>query len=78
MINDAVFDLIAPSDLLYFDGHFRDMPILARCGSDRLGDCALAGDALICHLSFRAIHALKFQRVIPPELPITLELVHDR
>ena len=25
----AVFELIAPSDLLYFDGHFRDMPILA-------------------------------------------------
>jgi hypothetical protein len=26
---------------------------------------------------FHAIHALKFQRVISPELPITLELVHD-
>jgi 3-hydroxymyristoyl/3-hydroxydecanoyl-(acyl carrier protein) dehydratase len=26
---------------------------------------------------FRGIHGLKFQRVIPPETAITLELVHE-
>ena len=72
----AVFELIAPSDLLYFDGHFRDMPILA--GVVQI-EWIIAFGRRCFDLPpfFCAIHALKFQRVISPELPITLELVHD-
>ncbi len=73
----AVFELIAPRDLLYFDGHFRDAPILA--GVVQIDwVIALGRRCFDLPLSFRAIHALKFQRVIPPELPITFELVHER
>jgi acyl-CoA synthetase (AMP-forming)/AMP-acid ligase II len=72
----AVFDLVAPSDLLYFDGHFGDMPILA--GVVQI-EWVIAFGRRCFDLPplFCAIHALKFQRVISPELPITLELVHD-
>lgn len=72
----AVFELIAPRDLLYFDGHFLDMPILA--GVVQI-EWVIAFGRRCFDLppSFRAIHALKFQRMIPPELPIALELVHD-
>lgn len=72
----AVFDLIAPSDLLYFDGHFRDMPILA--GVVQI-EWVIAFGRRCFDLPplFRAIHGLKFQRVISPNLPITLQLVHD-
>ena len=73
----AEFELIAPRDLLYFDGHFRDAPILA--GVVQIDwVIALGRRCFDLPLSFRAIHALKFQRVIPPELPITLVLVHER
>ena len=72
----AVFELIAPRDLLYFDGHFLDMPILAGVVQIEWV-IAFARRCFDLPPSFRAIHALKFQRVIPPELPIALELVHD-
>jgi hypothetical protein len=72
----AVFDLMAPSDLLYFDGHFRDMPILA--GVVQI-EWIIAFGRRCFDLPplFRAIHGLKFHRVISPDLPITLQLVHD-
>jgi acyl-coenzyme A synthetase/AMP-(fatty) acid ligase len=72
----AVVELIAPSDLLYFDGHFRNMPILAGVVQIEW----VIGFGRRCFdlpPFFRAIQALKFQRVISPKLPITLELVHD-
>ena len=72
----AVFELIAPSDLLYFDGHFPEMPILP--GVVQIDwVIAFARRCFDLPPSFRAVHALKFQRVISPELPITLDLVHD-
>ena len=72
----AVFELIAPSDLLYFDGHFHDMPVLA--GVVQI-EWIIAFGRRCFDLPpfFRAIHALKFHRVISPKLPIILELVHD-
>jgi 3-hydroxymyristoyl/3-hydroxydecanoyl-(acyl carrier protein) dehydratase len=72
----AVFDLIAPSDLLYFDGHFRDMPILAGVVQIEW-IIAFGRQCFDLPPFFRAIHALKFHRVISPKLPITLELTHD-
>jgi acyl-CoA synthetase (AMP-forming)/AMP-acid ligase II len=72
----AVFELVPPRDLLYFDGHFSGTPILA--GVVQL-DWVISYGRQCFDLPplFRAIHALKFQRVIPPETPIILELVHE-
>jgi 3-hydroxymyristoyl/3-hydroxydecanoyl-(acyl carrier protein) dehydratase len=72
----AVLALIAPRDLLYFDGHFPGRPILA--GVVQI-DWVIAFGRLYFELppSFRGIHALKFQRVIPPELPVRVELIHE-
>jgi acyl-CoA synthetase (AMP-forming)/AMP-acid ligase II len=72
----AVAELIAPCDLLYFDGHFHNMPILAGVVQIEW----VIGFGRRCFdlpPFFRAIQALKFQRVVSPKLPITLELVHD-
>jgi acyl-coenzyme A synthetase/AMP-(fatty) acid ligase/3-hydroxymyristoyl/3-hydroxydecanoyl-(acyl carrier protein) dehydratase len=72
----AVFELTAPHDLLYFDGHFSGAPILA--GVVQV-DWVIAFGRQCFDLPphFRAIHALKFQHVIRPEMQVTLELIHD-
>lgn len=72
----AVFELVAPQELLYFDGHFPGSPILA--GVVQV-DWAIAFGRECFELPgvFRGIHALKFQRVIRPDRPFTLELLHD-
>jgi acyl-coenzyme A synthetase/AMP-(fatty) acid ligase/3-hydroxymyristoyl/3-hydroxydecanoyl-(acyl carrier protein) dehydratase len=72
----AVYELIAPRDLFYFDGHFPDAPILP--GVAQI-DWAIAYGRQCFSLPpvFKSIQALKFQRVIHPELPVTLELVHE-
>jgi acyl-CoA synthetase (AMP-forming)/AMP-acid ligase II len=69
----AVFELKAPRNLLYFDGHFSGRPILP--GVVQL-DWVIAYGKRCFDLPpvFRAVRALKFQRVIPPELPIQIEL----
>jgi acyl-coenzyme A synthetase/AMP-(fatty) acid ligase len=72
----AVFELTAPRELLYFDGHFPGAPILA--GVVQV-DWVIAYGRQCFDLPavFRGIHQLKFQRVITPEMPVTLELIHD-
>jgi acyl-CoA synthetase (AMP-forming)/AMP-acid ligase II len=72
----AVLELTAPSDLFYFDGHFPGIPILA--GVVQI-DWVIACGRQYFDLPpvFRGIHALKFQRIIAPEKPFTLELVHE-
>jgi acyl-coenzyme A synthetase/AMP-(fatty) acid ligase len=73
----AVFELTAPRDLYYFEGHFPGAPILP--GVVQI-DWAIAYGRQCFDLPpvFLGIHALKFQQVIPPELPLTLELVHEQ
>ena len=72
----VVLELSAPANLLYFDGHFEAAPILA--GVVQL-DWAIAFGreyfALPAH--FLGVHALKFQHVIRPDMPVRLELLHD-
>jgi acyl-coenzyme A synthetase/AMP-(fatty) acid ligase len=72
----AVYELIAPRDLLYFDGHFSASPILA--GVVQIEWVIYFGrQCFDLPPHFLAIRALKFQRIIPPEVPFTLELVQE-
>jgi 3-hydroxymyristoyl/3-hydroxydecanoyl-(acyl carrier protein) dehydratase len=72
----AVFELTAPESLFYFDGHFAGAPILP--GVVQL-DWVIAYGRRCFDLPpvFLGVHALKFQQVIRPEMPITLDLVYD-
>lgn len=68
--------LQVPADLLYFDGHFPQTPILPGVVAI---DWAIEHGRRHFDLPplFQAIHALKFQRVIAPGDTVTLELQHD-
>ena len=74
--HEAVFELVAPCNLLYFDGHFPGRPILP--GVVQI-DWVIACGRQCFDLPplFRGVYALKFQRVIPPETPVRLEIIHD-
>ena len=72
----VVLELTAPSNLVYFDGHFPCVPILAGVVQIHW----VIGYGRQCFdlpPVFLGIHALKFQRIIIPEKPFTLELVHE-
>lgn len=66
----------APADLFYFEGHFTDTPILP--GVVQL-DWAIHYARVHFTLApaFAGMQALKFQQVIRPDEPVTLELLHD-
>ena len=71
----AVFELTGPSNLLYFDGHFPGQPILP--GVVQLDWVIRFGrECFELPAEFRAVHGLKFRRVIPPDTPFILELDH--
>ena len=72
----AVLELTAPSDLFYFEGHFPGVPILA--GVVQIHWVIAYGrQCFDLPAVFRGIHGLKFQRIIAPDKPFTLELVHE-
>lgn len=69
-------EIRAPSDLLYFDGHFAQVAILP--GVVQLDWAISHGrEYFDLPLHFRGVNALKFQRVIGADQAITLELIHD-
>lgn len=72
----ALFELVAPRDLVYFNGHFHGQPILP--GVVQV-DWAIAFGRRCFALppQFRAIQMLKFQRLIEPDTPFRLELVYQ-
>jgi acyl-coenzyme A synthetase/AMP-(fatty) acid ligase/3-hydroxymyristoyl/3-hydroxydecanoyl-(acyl carrier protein) dehydratase len=72
----ALFEVVAPRELVYFDGHFHGQPILA--GVVQI-DWVIGFGRRYFDLPprFRAIQALKFQRVIAPETPFRLELAYQ-
>lgn len=72
----VLLSLHVPPDLYYFDGHFRQAPVLP--GVVQVDWAILFGRRhfkLAPH--FQGIHALKFQQVIAPGLPLYLELKLD-
>ena len=74
--HEAVFELVAPRNLLYFSGHFPDRPILP--GVVQIDwVIACARQCFDLPPLFRGVHALKFHRVIPPEIPVRLQVIHD-
>lgn len=72
----VVLSLHVPPDLLYFDGHFDQAPVLPGVVQT---DWALALGRRYFSLPprFAGMQALKFQRVITPGTTVTLELRHD-
>ncbi|GGY53485.1 AMP-binding protein [Pseudoduganella albidiflava] len=72
----VLLEIVAPANLVYFDGHFTQAPILP--GVAQVEWAIRYGRE---HFSlppvFRAMHALKFQHVIQPGQPVELELLHD-
>ncbi len=72
----ALFELSAPANLLYFEGHFPDAPILPGVVQVEWA-IAIGRECFNLPPAFRAIHALKFQQVIRTEMNFMLELLHD-
>lgn len=69
-------EVIVPSNLFYFEGHFPEAPILP--GVVQIDWAIRYGRQYFdLPLQFRAIHALKFHHVIRAERPVALELVHE-
>lgn len=72
----VLLEIIAPADLLYFDGHFDVAPILP--GVVQVDWAIHYGrQHFTLPARFKGINALKFQQVIQPETPVQLELIHD-
>lgn len=72
----VLFSLIVPATLLYFDGHFTQSPVLP--GVVQVDWAILYGRRhFALPPNFVGMHALKFQNIIQPEVPVFLELKHD-
>ncbi len=72
----AIYEIIAPANLLYFEGHFPQAPLLPGVVQVHWA-IAYGRQCFTLPSAFHALHALKFQHIIQPEIPIRLELVHD-
>ncbi|MDB5771148.1 MAG: Acyl-coenzyme synthetase/AMP-(fatty) acid ligase [Burkholderia sp.] len=72
----ALYELAAPHDMVYFEGHFPGTPIVPGVAQVDWA-LALACECFDLPPVFRGIHALKFQQVIRPESTFSLELMHD-
>lgn len=72
----ALFELVAPAALLYFDGHFPNAPILPGVAQVEWVQ-SLGREHFALPPRFRGMQNLKFQHVIRPDTPFSLELVHE-
>ncbi|MBB3224398.1 AMP-binding protein [Pseudoduganella umbonata] len=72
----VLLEIVAPANLAYFDGHFTQAPILPGVAQVEWA-IRFGRDNFALPPAFRAMHALKFQHVIQPDLPVQLELLHD-
>ena len=72
----ALFELVAPAQLIYFNGHFVGQPILS--GVVQVDwVIALGRRSFDMAPRFRSIQMLKFQRLILPETRFGLELIYQ-
>ncbi|PFH12603.1 acyl-coenzyme A synthetase/AMP-(fatty) acid ligase [Collimonas sp. PA-H2] len=72
----VLLELAVPADLLYFDGHFAEAPILP--GVVQVDWAVSYGrEYFALAPQFLGMQALKFQRVITPGMVVQLELQHD-
>lgn len=71
----ALFELVAPQELVYFNGHFPGQAILSGVVQVDWA-IALGRRCFPLPAKFRALQMLKFQRLILPEMPFQLELIH--
>jgi acyl-CoA synthetase (AMP-forming)/AMP-acid ligase II len=72
----VLLELVVPSTLFYFDGHFTQAPVLP--GVVQVDWAIRYGrEHFAVAPGFRAIHALKFQQVVRPDVPFKLELRYD-
>lgn len=75
-VQRVLLEVTVPPNLFYFDGHFSEAPVLP--GVVQIDWAIHYGrDYFELPKHFRAIHTLKFQHVIRPDLPVSLELVFD-
>jgi len=72
----VLFELNAPHDLPYFDGHFPGTPILPGVAQVDWA-VRLSRECFDLAPVFRGMQALKFQKIIRPETAFSLELAHD-
>jgi 3-hydroxymyristoyl/3-hydroxydecanoyl-(acyl carrier protein) dehydratase len=72
----VLFELVAPADLVYFDGHFTGAPVLPGVVQVEWA-VALGREFFDLPPVFRSIHALKFQQVIRPDTAFSAELLYD-
>ena len=71
--NRAEFDIHVPADLYYLQGHFPGEPVLPGVIQVHWA-IQLADEHFDLRPSFAGIEALKFHRIIEPEMPIRLVL----
>ncbi|NHZ42849.1 AMP-binding protein [Massilia aquatica] len=72
----VLLELVVPSTLFYFDGHFTQAPVLP--GVVQVDWAIRYGrEYFALAPAFRGINALKFQQVVRPDVPFHLELKYD-
>jgi acyl-coenzyme A synthetase/AMP-(fatty) acid ligase len=72
----VLLEVTAPANLLYFDGHFDQAPILPGVAQVEWA-IRYGREHFALPSAFRTMQALKFQHVIGPGMPVQLELLHD-
>ena len=75
--NGIVLVLMVRPTLKCFDGHFEGCPLLPGVVQINWA-IEFSRTQLDCHGAFRALHAVKFMRVIQPDTVVTLKLELDR
>jgi len=68
--------LFLPADLVYFDGHFDEMPILPGIAQTHWA-IELAKKHLNIQGEFSSVDNIKFTRIIEPEQSVNLKVTYD-
>ncbi|OMH31687.1 AMP-binding protein [Motiliproteus sp. MSK22-1] len=74
--NQLTIQCYIPAELIYFDGHFDNNPILPGITQVHWAE-AFGRQLLSVTGSFEGLEAIKFQKVIPPGQQISINLTYD-